>query len=241
MKKVVICGLSSRQNRPSNPWFDMIAVAKETWDSFDVPGVSTIWHLGEPASPLQDRVVAFGIRDALDTLGHRNLAAFKFLLDHDPEWTYLARINSSCYCSKKRLLDFCQGLPDTRAVVGGVVRGLDPPWMWGGLQYIFSRDVVQALVDNGDKWDHTKMEDVGMSRLMFDLGYEVHDRLGSGAIDVVENRWRLLSHSAMPSFMFDDVAELKEKADVHFIRVKQDGAREKDKWFMRELKAKYDS
>ena len=237
----MICGLSSRQNTPRHPWFDMIAVAKETWDSVDVPGVSTIWHLGEPAAPLQDQVVAFELRDCLNALGPRNLAAFEFLLGHDPEWDYLARINSSCYCSKRRLLDFCQELPETGVVVGGVVTGLDPPWMWGGLQYIFSRDVVRAIVDNGHKWDHTKMEDVAMSRLVFDLGYEVHDRLGSGTIDVVDGRWRFLSNSPLPSFMFDDVAEVREKANAHFIRVKQDGEREKDKWLMRELRAKYDS
>lgn len=238
-KNVAICVLSSRHNGVNYPWFDLLQVAKETWDSVVVPGVTTMFHLGSPAEPMHDRVVAFEIFDSLATLGHRNLAAFSYLLD-DPSWDYLARTNSSCYVSKRRLLEFCQTLPDTRAVVGGVEVGTVPRWMWGGLQYIFSRDVVQAIVDNGDMWDHGKMEDVAMSHLVFGLGYDVVGRLGSGAIDVVDGRWRFVSCSSMPSFMFDDVAEIKDKADIHFIRVKQDQKRHLDSWLMRELREKYD-
>jgi len=218
----------------------MIGVAKDTWDSIDVPGVSTTFHLGSPAQPLQDRVIAFDVYDSLATLGHRNLASFRYLLEHDATWDYLARTNSSCYVSKRRLLAFCQDLPTTGAVVGGVVGGTEPPWMWGGLQYIFSRDVVQAIVNNAASWNHRDMEDVAMSRLVLSLGYDVHERLGCGVIDVVDGRWRFMSHSTLPSFMFDDVSDIKAQTDVHFIRVKQDRQRHLDKWLMQELRAKYE-
>lgn len=235
--------MNSRQNTTDNPWFSMIGTAKETWDSPAVEGVSTVFHLGEPAQPLCDRVVAFNVRDSMRTLGHRNLASFRFLLDHDKEWSYLARINASCYCSKRRLRDFCQDLPDTGAVVGGVVEAgtQHGRWMWGGLQYIFSRDVVQAITDNSDKWNHREMEDVAMSYMVFGLGYDVTGKLGSASIDKVGGKWRFMSYSADDSFDFDDVGEIKARSNCHFIRVKQDRDREIDKWLMMELKNKYDN
>lgn len=124
------------------------------------------------------------------------------------------------------------------------MRGLIAPrgdgelYMWGGAQFIMSRDVVKAMVDNGHRWQHDGIcEDVSMSRLTKQLGIPWD---GNGPACSINSRpdgsWMCFTYNSTPGFDFRDFAEFKEKApDQFFIRVKQDGQREKDMWIMREL------
>jgi hypothetical protein len=131
-------------------------------------------------------------------------------------------------------MDFVQGQPDTRLLQGVNAGG----WLWGGGQYIMSRDAVDYIVRNGEQWDHSVMEDVAVSNLAKVKGIPLNYGCASCSINMVQPSGYLTIQyigGGQTGFHFEDFSEFKSKNKCHFIRVKQDGDRTKDAFIMREL------
>lgn len=234
MKTILIYVLSSR----TQPYEAMIQQAMDTWDSRELPGTQTMFYTGYPIAPkIHPRVISFPVENDLHSIGRKNLVAYQWALQN-LQWDYMARINSSCYVRKAALLQWVQGLPDK-----GVLQGIGAPdrggamFLWGGAQYIMSRDVVQALVDRSGEWDHLAMEDVAMSRLALKIGIPLD--MGGRACSInrrVDNGdWLCIAYGGKDSFEFSDLSEMKRASDQHFIRVKQDGMRQMERMIMETL------
>lgn len=219
-----------------DPYPRLMETSRETWDSVEVAGAPT-WYYSTTMKDHPPRTAQFPGGTGIYAMGHKDLLAYRWALDSMRDWDFMARVNASCYVRKTLLFDHVQTLPAT-----GLMRGLVAPkgdgtmYMWGGAQFIMSRDVVKAMVNNQDKWQHDQMEDVSMSRLTAELGI-LHDGNGrSCSINQRPGGWMCFTYNSGPGFDFKDFSEFKEKAgDQFFIRVKQDGDREKDMWIMREL------
>lgn len=229
--KALIAVISTR----TPPYGEMIDTSKTTWDSTDVPGVETIYYVGEPESPLQDRVIGFPIRDSYANMGYKNLLAWKWMLDHS-DFDFMARINASCYVHKARLMEHCREFPSTGVIAGGVVSDPNrPAWLWGGHQFILSRDVVQALVDHPEAWNHTEMEDVAMSHAAAKLGFSLtQDHVACAFDRMGPNEWRVVSSNGN-CFSFSDWSDVVKLDKQVFFRVKQDQRRHEDTMVMKEL------
>ncbi len=230
--KVLIAVLSTR----TPPYGEMIATSKATWDSVTVPGVETIYYVGEPESALDDRVIGFPVHEAYRTMGHKNLAAWRWMLDHR-EFDFMARVNASCYVHKARLLEHCKGLPGSRYLAGSIYTGDShrPTWLWGGHQFLMSRDVVQALVDNPAVWNHAEMDDVALSHAATAVGVPfVHGNHACAIDRLGEDLWRVVSTDGT-NFEFTDWAEVVKLTGQHFFRCKIDLKRHLDAVVMRNL------
>jgi len=230
--KVLVAVLSTR----TPPWGQMIATSKATWDSVDVPDVETVYYVAEPESPLEDRVVGFQVRESYATMGHKNLMAWRWMLEHS-DFDFMARVNASCYVHKARLLEHCRSFPTSGVIAGGQVlsHNGEPPWLWGGHQMILSRDVVQAFVDQPEKWPHHEMEDVAMSHGAVALGYNLVSDSVACAIDRMgPEEWRVVSSNGN-SFHFTYWADVAKLDTQVFFRVKQDQRRDEDTMIMKEL------
>lgn len=226
--KVLIAVLSTRES----PYGEMIETSKATWDSVDVPGVETIFYVGHPASPLHEKVLGVPVHESLFTIGHKNLQAWKWMLDNI-EFDFMARVNASCYVHKARLLEHCRSLLPAGLITGGQVRSDhgEPVWLWGGHQMILSRDVVQAMVDHPEAWPHTEMDDVAMSRAAVTLGFELAaDNIACSIDRVSPDEWQV-SHA----FSFTDWADVAKLDRQVFFRVKQDLRRHEDAIVMKNL------
>lgn len=219
-----------------DPYPRLMQTSRETWDSLPVAGAPT-WYYSTTLPNNPERTVQFPGGTGIYDMGYKDLLAYRWALD-SMEWDFMARVNASCYVRKTVLFDHVQTLPTEKLMRGLVApKGDGTMYMWGGAQFIMSRDVVKAMVDNKHRWQHNEMEDVSMSRLTQELGIP-HDSKGrSCSINGrPDGSWICLTYNSTPGFDFRDFAEFKEKApDQFFIRVKQDGQREKDMWIMREL------
>lgn len=228
MKKVLILVLSSE----IGPYPKMIDTALNTWDSVLVDGCETIYYCGASYKQNNIKVIYLPVKDTLETMGEKTLQAFEWALQNKT-FDYIARVHSSCYVDKKRLIEYIQTLPNENVFAGAEVTGDTTKWMWGGGHFCLSRDVVQKIVDNRDKWNHSVMEDKAMSYVVDSLGIPFTQGK-SCSINKTETGWLLLACG-------DGVnVELKEWADVkketnHFYRVKQDGDRNMDGVIMNEL------
>lgn len=239
MKTVLIFVLASH----NPPYGEMIKTAMDTWDADPLDGTRTVHYCGMPipSGGDTDRVISFPVCEDLKTIGRKNLMAYRRALEWP--WDYMARTSQSTYVHKRRLLERVQGLPDSGLVQGiqagpTWVCGVNRPFLWGGGQFIFSRDMVEAFVVNRSRWRHDLMEDVATSELTQDCGFELNTKGIFCSIDKQPDGWLLLSLNGKPGFTFTDFSELTTKADdQYFFRVKHDPDRSVDHVVMRLLKA----
>jgi len=229
--KVLIAVISTR----TPPYGEMIHTSKATWDSVDVPSVETIFYVGEPASPLEDRVIGVPMPEGYRTMGYKNLLAWQWML-HNLEFDFMARVNASCYVHKARLLAHCQTLTPENYLAGSIYQGDEKraTWLWGGHQFLMSRDVVQAFVDHPEVWNHSEMDDVALSHAATALGVPFVHGDHACAIDPVGEGWRVVSTNGN-NFEFTDWMAVQMLDTQHFFRCKIDLRRHEDAIVMREL------
>lgn len=236
IKTVLIYVLSSH----NPPYGEMVKTAMETWDAEPLEGTRTVYYCGNPVGGDTDRVISFPVEEDLNTIGRKNIMAYRRALEWP--WDFMARTSQSTYVHKGRLLARIQTLPD-RGLIQGIqaaptwVCGVNRPFLWGGGQFIFTRDTVQMLVANAFKWRHDLMEDVSTSELAQDCGFALNNKGIACSIDKQTDGWLLISSNGKPGFEFTDFAELSTKAeDQFFFRCKYDPDRTVDAEIMRCLK-----
>lgn len=219
------------------PYAQMMRNSMDTWDSEACAGTETVYYHGNPMVQESLRVVSFPVDEDYKTISRKNLLAFEWALRKP--WDYMARVNASCYVHKQRLVEHVQTLPGTGLIRGvcteptpfcGVSRG----WMWGGAQFILSRDVVEAIVANPDKMRHDVMEDVALGEIAQDLGYKLDgDGRCCSLNRTPEGGWMIVGYGGGPSFVMKEPGDIPEH---FFFRVKNDADRGVDRENMLMLK-----
>lgn len=228
MKKVLILVVSSQKP----PYDVMMQTALDTWDSFEVEGVETIYYCGAPIKENTNKIIYFPIREEYANMGHKMLEAFQWAVKNK-EFDYIARVNSSCYVDKKQLIKYIQTLEADNVFAGLEVKD-DPKWMLGGGQFVLSRDLIYKVLENKDKWNHSLMEDVALSHLISNMGIDYTKGIAC-SINQKDGEWLLLSYGGCDNFLFTDFADVKKNSTHHFYRVKQDYQRYLDKIIMENL------
>ncbi len=228
MKRVLILVLSSE----IPPYEPMINQAMTTWDSVDVENTETIYYCGKSLKKNTSKIIYLPIADQLSTMGEKTLQALEWALKNK-EFDYIARAHSSCYVDKKQLINHIQELP-----YNNVFEGIEATsqngfqFLWGGGHYVISKDVIEKIVENRSKWNHSYMEDESMSVLCSSFGIPFKSGK-SCSINKRENDWLLLGYGG-ESKEFTNFADVKP-LNNHFYRVKQDGNRSLDAYIMNEL------
>jgi hypothetical protein len=210
-------------------------VSLATWDADPHPQVRTLYYCAHGSNALfRDNVRYSAMEDSLENISPRTFEALKWALDIQG-WDYLARPNSSCYVHKGNLAKHCDTLPKT-GVLRGAWTGGNDGFLWGGGQYIISRDVVERMVAAGG-WKNGLMDDEALTDCAKGAGVSMDQGCVFATIDdQFEGKWLCMTYGLGEPFTFTDFADLK-KADGHFFfRVKQDHSRRLDEKLMRELK-----
>lgn len=229
MRKVLILVLSCE----SPPYGKMVNTSKQTWDSVSVDGCETVYYFGISHNPRTDKACVYlPVAESLHNMGEKTIQALEWAINNK-EFDYIARVNSSCYVSKKKLINYVQALPETNVFEGLICKRETFDYIWGGGQYIISRDVVKKLVEEKAEWNHRYIEDESMSLLASDNDIPFRDG-NACSINKTEKGWTLFSYGFGESIEFTDFKEIINTPH-YFFRVKQDGKRELDEYIMKEL------
>lgn len=216
MRRTLILVLSANRI----PWNSLMKKSRETWDSVEHEQTTTLYYVGRSAEERQPRTFYSVFDEELHNIGRRTIEAYEHVLTL-PDWTHLARPHSSTYVHKRRLVDYIETLPET-GVFAGLATGGDRSFMWGGGHYVLSRDVIAALVENKEKWNHAVMEDVAVSDLTRELGIPWSSGR-SATITPNGNGWDLTCYNgAFDGFSFTDFEEINKAPDQFFFRCKHD-------------------
>lgn len=236
MKRALILVLSSRRE----PWGDLMDTSMKTWDAEPHPQTQTLYYCAaHNGNLLQHPDVRYSaMEDSLENITPRTLEAFGWALEIEG-WDYLARPNSSCYVHKANLARHLETLPETGVLRAGWTGGDSTTgFLWGGCQFIISRDVVQAMVDVGDGWQNKLMDDEAITHSAKGLGIALNQ--GTMACSIDDNHdgsFTCMCYGGpVETFRFTDFSDVKKAEGHFFFRVKQDHNRRLDERIMRELK-----
>ncbi len=226
---VLILVLSARRE----PWGKLMDCSMETWDKEDHPNALTWYYCGKSDQPSIGKVFySPTLSEELEDVSSRTIEAFeRALATYD--WDFLARPNSSCYVHKKNLVKFCETIPTT-----GSIYGVLSEWglMWGGCHYIFSRDVVEKMVANKDKWNHKVMDDNSITEILNEIGYTLESKGWCASINLNPNGPHLcLTYNHGESFTFTDWEDVNKLVGHFFCRCKYDPDRTQDLMTFRKL------
>jgi hypothetical protein len=209
--------------------------ALETWDVEYHPQTSTLYYCGKSDKPSTDRVFySPQFDEELERVAPRTMEAFGKSLEL--KWDFMARTHSSTYVHKKNLVDFCETLHRKNLLCGLLVTG-ERPFLWGGGSYIMSRDVIEKLVANKDKWNTGIMEDNSLTNLSNELDIPLSGNGRMASIDGQrDGSYQVTTYGTGEGFRFTDWNDIK-KAHPHFyFRCKQDLRRHEDLEIFRKLK-----
>lgn len=230
MKNVLILVLSS----DFHPYDKMIKTSIDTWDSIDVEHTETVFYCGASSKKDTDKIIYLPVDNDLFSIGKKTLLAFEWALKNK-EFDYISRPQANAYIHKTELVKYIQTLPDNGVFDTMEVKATDTSERYGwGCATLLSRDVVQMVVDNKDKWDHTKMEDVSLSQLIDRLGIPYREgKICS--INKTENGYLCLCYGGGENFEFTDFKDINKANGQYWFRCKQDYNRDMDAYIMKQL------
>ena len=238
--------MSSRRT----PWGELMDTSMDTWDKIEHPDTLTMYYCGNTPGPVGDNIFYSKISDDLDDLSSRTMEAFELALAI-PDWEHMARPNSSCYVHKQNLVEHIQTLPKL-GVLKALLTSGEPGvrFLWGGGQFIFSRDVVEKIVANKDIWRNDLMEDVAISRMAEALDISLDQGAMACSINSIHDpsfihtsiqnndftgEYLCLCYGGADNFTFRNFSDMRKAEGHFFFRLKQDHDRSLDLTMMREL------
>ncbi len=229
---VLILVLSARRE----PWNALMDTQMETWDSVCHNQTDTIFYCGKSDKYQSDYKVFYSseLTESLEDVSPRTIEAFEWALNLR-NWDYLARPHSSTYVHKANLVKFCETLPVTN-VLCGIETGGENSFIWGGGHFLFSRDVIEKMVANKDKWNRNIMDDNSISEMAKMLEIPVTPGRTATINLQPDGSYVTLVYNHGENSHTSDFNTLTEKLQGHFfVRVKQDLRRHEDVKIMREL------
>lgn len=136
-------------------------------------------------------------------IGEKTLKSFSFLNDDD--FDFLVRTNHVSFIHLKNLISFLKDKPKHKFYSGKKIpyhqEVLNIDFATGSC-FILSKDMVDFIVKNPNKWDHNLPDDVSVGKIMNEIG-----------VELIEKEW--VKFSEIPS-----IDEFNSIGDVFHIRCK---------------------
>lgn len=168
-KKILISVLSLEQE----PYISLEKTIRDTWASKRYPNVDIIYYYGgnDEIKLVGDKFYS-NTSEGLYNIGYKTLNLFDYLLkNHD--FDYIFRTNSSSYVDIEKLLTFIGDKPKEK-FYSGVIGNYNNILFASGSGYFISRDLVELVVEQKDRWDHTLIDDVSLGKLMTENNIKIY-------------------------------------------------------------------
>ena len=167
MKKILIIVLSYNDNAIYSKFYK---AQKETWGSVNVNNVETYYLFGnQHRNEIIGNEILTNIKEPnLNNCGYKTIEAFELVKDFD--FDYIFRTNSSSYVDKQLLLNYSLDKP-TNNYYSAVIGNFEGVLFASGSGYFISKDLVNLVLENRDKWDHHfGYDDTALGRLLNAFG-----------------------------------------------------------------------
>ena len=194
MKKVLILVLT-RKNLWPYDWLE--ETIRNTWGSIKNSNIQIWYYYGDSNTfMVEDDKIFCPFPEGFPTIGNKTIKSMEYLLNQD--FDYIFRPNNSSFVNIPKLIEYIQTIPSTN-FYGGVKIGyygggarpeeeINPPvWCCSGCGYILSRDLVELIVDNQSKWNHSIIDDLALCRFLKDYEITMTDSPRLSIDDIIED------------------------------------------------------
>jgi hypothetical protein len=126
-------------------------------------------HIKKSTSLSQPEVWTVQIPDSLLLQGVKNLAAFRASLEE--EYDFLVTSITSTYINLSKLAEYLHQAEQNNFIGGRIEKSGKMQYQQGSFR-VFSRDVVENIVKNSNRYKHWLIEDIAMGRLLNENYFE---------------------------------------------------------------------
>jgi|TARA_Y100000389_G_scaffold149126_2_gene148383 hypothetical protein len=99
-------------------------------------------------------------------MGRRTLEAFEYV-NQNYDFDYILRTNNSSYIDSIALEKLVESL-SSENFCGGHIGEQDKSKFISGAAYMIDKSILNLILENKDKWDHSLIDDIAISRLLED-------------------------------------------------------------------------
>lgn len=168
IKKTAVLVLTHK----SHPFDFMEQCIRETWGSVIHPSVKIWFYYGDSDNfEIQDNNIFCPYDEGYVNIGRKTICAFEYLLTTD--FDYIFRPNSSSYVNIDKLYEFTQTLPTSLVYSGSSIPYDTVGECCSGCGFFLSRDLVEMIVRNKEKWNHSLIDDIALCELLFELNVKM--------------------------------------------------------------------
>jgi hypothetical protein len=172
---ILILVLSCHDNGIYSKFFE---TQKNTWDSINVEGIETFYFFGDhDKDEIIDNRILINLKEttkiesdgnlSVTNSGLKTLKSFEMIKNMD--FDYVFRTNSSSYVDKKLLIDFINNKPKTK-YYSGFIGNHGKITFASGSGFFLSKDLINLLIENKNRWDHSLIDDVSIAGLLKEFG-----------------------------------------------------------------------
>ena len=159
--KILILVLSVNDN---NIYSEFYKTQKDTWDSIKIDGITTYYYFGNNSDDIiSENNILTSVKENILNCGYKTLKAFEMI--KDMEFDYIFRTNSSSYVDKLLLKEHLKDKPKIN-YYSGCIGVCDNITFASGSGYVLSKNLINLILSNSEKWNHNYIDDVSLGLLL---------------------------------------------------------------------------
>ena len=194
----------------------LVDTIRNTWDSEIVDDIRTLYYYNDSkldSIKIYNDEIFLPCGGGVDKIGYKILLSFEYILNNI-EFDYVFKTNCSSYINKKLLKNLAKDMPRNKLYAGflGYHDGIK---FISGAGNLISKDLVELILNNKDKWNHSLMEDVAIGKILMDNNISFYPLDRVSIVNGIDND--------------------KLNTKCHHYRCKNDNNREIDIMIMKEL------
>lgn len=167
--KIIICVLSLEKE----PYISLEKTIRETWGNNTTPNVEIIYYYGNgDENKLVGDKFYSKTPEGLYNIGYKTLNLFEYLINNK-DFDYIFRTNSSSYVDIGKLIDYIED-KSKKDFYSGVIGNHGGINFASGSGYFISKDLVDLVLQNKNKWDHSLIDDVSLGKLLSENNVNIY-------------------------------------------------------------------
>lgn len=168
--KIIILVLSKEDNLYSK----LENTIRETWGSYKSENIDIFYYYGDGDyfKVCGDKIYTTHI-ESIYNIGYKTIDSFEYL-SKNIDFDYVYRTNSSSYLNINKMIEFLKGKPVNNFYCAMVnVEKKSGIKFGSGSGYFLSKDLVEFVIKNKNKWDHSLIDDVALGDLLLKNGFKI--------------------------------------------------------------------
>lgn len=161
--KILVSVLSKKDN---GVYSNLENVIRNTWLKNKPDNIDVIFYYGDSKNnELIGDKLSLNIVDTYQNISHKTLLMYNYLYENSNKYDYIFRTNLSSYLDLDLLNEFIKDKPLNKFYCG-IIGQYGEVKFASGSGYFISKDILEFIYKNKDRWDINVIDDVALGKLL---------------------------------------------------------------------------